>query len=114
MNESILDDNLEIKTSPSFLLSMLLFFNTVFIWLSLKSAGHLPYDDNYATLLLSLIASILGCIVILYFCLKKRRSLLKNWVVVIVFLITSSPISILYACSYYKEIFGMTLAHWSL
>jgi DNA polymerase III delta subunit len=111
MNESILDDNLEIKTSSSFLLSMLLFFNTVFIWLNLKSAGNLPYDDNYGTLLLSLIASLLGCILIIYYCFKKRKIILKNWVIVIGFLISSSPISIFYACYYYEEIFGMTLAN---
>lgn len=111
MNESILDDNLEIKASPSYLLSILLFLNTVFIWLNLKSAGYLPYDANYGTLLLSLIASFLGCMLLLYFCFKKRRTLLKNWVIATSFLISSSPISIFYACCYYEEIFGATLAH---
>jgi hypothetical protein len=111
MEESILDDNLEIKTASSYLLSILLFLNTVFIWLNLKSAGTLPYDANYGVLILCLIASLLGCMLIIYYCLKSRKTLLKNGFMTLSFLLSSSPPSIGYIGFHYKEIFGVALAN---
>jgi hypothetical protein len=112
MNESILDDDLEIKPPSSYLLSVLLVCNTIFIWMNIKIAGNLPYDDNYGCLMLSLIASLLGCIlIILCYYFKARQALLKNGFIVFLFLLSSSPISIIYIAFHYKEIFGVALAN---
>lgn len=111
LTESILDDNLEIEAPSSYLLSILLILDAIFIWINLKNAGNLPYDDNYGVLALSLMASLLGCIIILYSYFKARKALLKNGFIVFSFLLSSSPISLVYVASHYKEIFGVILAH---
>lgn len=111
MQDSILDDNSEIEENSSYLLSMLLVSDAVLIWMLLKNAGELPYDENYGLLFLALIASLLACILILFYFFKAQKALFKNRIITLLFLLSSSPISIFYVCTQYKEIFGISLAN---
>lgn len=115
MNESILDDNLdedlEVQENSSYFLSILLVCHAVLIWMPLKNAGELPYDANYANIMVAFITSFSACICILYYYLKIHKAFVQNIFTTIIFLLSSSPISIFYACTQYKEIFGVSLAN---
>lgn len=111
MQVPILDDNSEIEENSSYLLSTLLVCDAVLIWMLLKNAGELPYDDNYGVLFLALIASLLACILILFYFFKARKTLFRNRIITLLFLLSSSPISLFYVCTQYKEIFGVSLTN---
>lgn len=111
MDESILDEHLEIKSSDSYILSIVLVFSTIFIWVNLKGAGSLPYDENYGLLLVALIASTITSFMLLYYYFKAREVVFKNWLASIGFLLSASPIYVVYVCFHYEEIFGLTLAN---
>lgn len=93
-----------------YLLSWSLVIIIGLIWFLFYKAGDLPYDDNYANLLVAFLLSILTSLGLLFLFFKNRKILCTNLTIILVFLISSSPISLFYLALYYEEIFGKILA----
>jgi len=89
----------------SLLLTILLFF----IWLFLYQARDLPYDENYGSILVSFLISLMTTLTIIWLFIKKRIIIKTNIILVIVFLLTSSPVNIYYVALNYEYIFGSAL-----
>lgn len=92
-------------------LSFFLVFMVLIIWNSFYQAKDLPYDENYANILGGLSLSLLSVIGLLILFFKKREIIKNNLIAVLLFLITSSPISLYYALINFDYIFGKALAH---
>lgn len=79
-------------------------------WSLLYQAGDLPYDDNVAVILMAFLLSVLVTSGLIFLFFRKMTLLKKHLISIIVFLITSSPISLFWVMTNYEFIFGKHLA----
>lgn len=93
----------------SYRFSILLILLIFFIWLFLFQAKDLPYDENFGSLFISFLLSLMTVLTIIWLFFKKRRLVHKNIILVVVFLLTSSPVNIYYVIMNYEYIFGKAL-----
>ncbi len=79
------------------------------IWISVFSAQFNGYDVNLAMIFYPLVASFLFSPFLLFLIFKKSMLIKKSIWFIVIYAITSSPVSIIIAWAYYQEIFGAKL-----
>jgi len=79
------------------------------IWNSFYQAKDLPYDENYGNILVGLSLSFLSSIGLIILFFKNRNIIQNNLLTVLIFIITSSPISLYYILINFESIFGKAL-----
>lgn len=82
---------------------------SIFIWYLLYTAQTLPYDENYGNLILSFILSCLATAAILLLWVKYEKLIRQNIISVILFLFSSSPLTIALVIFNYQLFFNAQL-----
>ena len=95
----------------SFILPLFLTLQTFYCWTSFYKAQFLEYDDNYGLLIHSFIISLATLVILIIIWFRKRHWIISNKWLVMVWLISGSPLTFLVAAIYYQYIFGITLAN---
>jgi len=108
----ILDNNIfsEKRSKYKYFWSFLLSLICLLIWWLMYDAKDLPYDDNIGSIFLAMMISLICTLALVILFFKKREIFLKNIIAIIVFTITSSPISIFHVAVNYEFVFGSALA----
>ncbi|MES2381097.1 MAG: hypothetical protein V4538_08655 [Bacteroidota bacterium] len=79
---------------------------TVFIWWQLYSAQFLVYDDNYGVLIYAFLVSVLATIILIVLWFKARAFIKQNALPIILFLLASSPVTVLLVLYFYNDLIG--------
>jgi hypothetical protein len=111
-SEILLDDGdtLTPIITRRYWLSIVLVLVIVFCWWQYYEAKSLPYDLNYGTILLSLLTSIVTFVILILVYWKKRHLIVDNIWAVLLYLIFSSPLSLIIVVYHYSFFFGANLA----
>lgn len=83
-----------------------LFLFTFFIWRLLYSDQYLDYDINYGAIILAFLLSILSTIILTIIWFKARHLIKLNSLITILFLLTSSPLTVGTVIYFYQSLFG--------
>lgn len=78
---------------------------TFFIWLFLSASRYAKYDDNYALAGIALLISISTIVSIALYCYFNWRIVKANMNLTILFIATSSPISLYMFIYSFEEVF---------
>jgi hypothetical protein len=90
------------KTATKYLVILLM----LLIWLLVYYAKILDYDENYACFMQAVLLSTLVTITIVLFLKYKKEFFYEHWLIFIVFLITSSPFSLIIFVQLYFNFIG--------
>ena len=93
-----------------YILSLLLVIETVYVWTQFFEVQELPYDDNYGLLIHCFIISLLTLIILILLWFKRREFVKNNFVIVALWTLIASPMTLVLISIYYESIFGVTLA----
>ena len=83
-----------------------LFVITVFIWEQMYSAQFLEYDKNYGILLSVFLLSIVAFVILTIMWFKARIFIEQNSFATILFVVMTSPLTLLFVFYFYQDIFG--------
>ena len=108
MNDDILDSPQFDNQKGKPFLSLLLFIAASMEWYLLKVAVELPYDDNYGALILAFIISLGAVVFIGVIWWKYRTVFYQNRYGIFLYLLTSSPMTVIFVITNYQSIFGGT------
>lgn len=84
----------------------ILFLVTVFIWEQMYSTQFLEYDKNYGVLLSVFLLSIVAFVILTIMWFKVRAFIEQNSFVTILFVVMTSPLTLLFIIYFYQDIFG--------
>lgn len=85
---------------------LVLIFISVFIWRLELSARILEYDDNVGALILGFLLSCLVTLALAVLWFTSRAFIKNNKLIIAIFLITTSPLTLVIADFYYPDLFG--------
>lgn len=92
------------------LYSILLFFITLIIWVEIYQAQFLNYDENWGNLITAFLISIGTFFGLIFMWLNWRKIILACKWQTLLFLLLSSPITIVIIVFNYKKFFGVALS----
>lgn len=84
----------------------ILFLVTVFIGEQMYSAQFLEYDKNYGVLLSVFLLSVVAFVILTIMWFKVRVFIEQNSFVTILFVVMTSPLTLLFIIYFYQDIFG--------
>lgn len=84
----------------------ILFLVSVFIWEQMYSAQFLEYDKNYGVLLSVFLLSVVAFVILTIMWFKVRTFIEQNSFVTILFVVMTSPLTLLFIIYFYQDIFG--------
>ena len=79
------------------------------MWRQLYEAQFLAYDENYGNLFSAFFISVCSIFGLIIIWKKWKNIILESKWETFLFLILSSPITVIIACVYYESIFGAKL-----
>jgi len=94
------------QTTLKIIYVTILFLLTVFIWKQLYSAQFLEYDKNYGSLISIFILSIVASIFLVIMWFKTRNFIEDNSFATILFVVMTSPVTLMFIFYFYHDIFG--------
>lgn len=78
----------------------------VFIWSNIYHAQFMPYDENYGALIGAFLASLVASLAILLLWWRGSRILEECRIITILFLVTSSAVTVGVVIFNYNSLFG--------
>jgi len=97
------------KTQTKILYLVVLFCISFLMWKQIYEAQFLVYDENYGNLLSAFFISVCSIFGLIIIWEKWKSIILESKWQTLLFLLLSSPITIIIVCLNYKSFFGVAL-----